>query len=205
MNARILAIALAALSTGVAAQGVQRPARVGDVAVYLGEQKSDRVRYEETVTVTAIEGEQIRTQHVRPDRPAPLEGIYTRDWATARSGTTGTVYEPAVRSVPQPLEVGRSWEGTHKGRTPSGGLFQMKLESTVAARERLATPAGEFDTFRIESRGYLSGLSFQGGFALTQKVWYAPAIDRIVRTEYREQRSLGADNVVELKAFRPAD
>jgi len=57
---------------------------------------------------------------------------------------------------------------------------------------------------RVRSRRRC-GLSFQGGWAFQQKVWYAPALDRIVRTEYKEQRTLGAESVSELKSFKPAD
>ena len=161
MKSRIPALLLAAFAAAVAAQPVQRPARVGDVAVYVGEMKTEKVRYEETVTIQGIEGDRIRTQHVRTDRTAPTEGLYTRDWGTVRSGTTGTVYEPAAAPVPQPLEVGRSWEAVYQGKGATGAQFRIKRESTVAAREKLATPAGEFDTYRIDAKGYLSGVSFQ--------------------------------------------
>jgi hypothetical protein len=203
VSRRIAAIALAGLSFALAAQEAQRPARVGDVHVYSAEMKTERKRYEEKVTVTAIEGERIRTQHVRSDRPDPTQGIYARDWATVLSGNSGAAFEPAMK-VLGPLEVGRGWESVHEVKNAAGALSRLKLESTVVAREKLATPAGEFDTWRIDSKGYLSGLSWQGGWGISQKVWYAPAIDRVVRFEYREQRSMGTDNVVELKAFLPA-
>ena len=53
----------------------------------------------------------------------------------------------------------------------------------------------------------MNGVSFPGGWAIRQKVWYAPAIDRMVRVEFEELRTLGADNVSELKQFskRPAN
>jgi hypothetical protein len=43
-----------------------------------------------------------------------------------------------------------------------------------------------------------------GGFRILEKLWYAPAIDRMVRVEYKETRPLGADNIAELKSFTPA-
>jgi hypothetical protein len=204
VNRTLVALALAATSFTASAQAT-RPPKAGDVSVYSGEQRTDHVRFEETITVTTVDGEQIRTQHVRTDRAAPSEGVYTRDWSTLRSGGSGSSYEPAVRVLPQPLEVGKASESVVQAKGASGALSRVKLESTVAAREKLATAAGEFDTYRIESKGYISGLSWQGGFAFTQKLWYAPAIDRLVRQEYKEQRTLGADNVWELKSFKPAD
>lgn len=203
---KAIALAFITLTAGAAlADPGARPAKAGDVHVYSVEQRAERLRHEEVVTVEAAEGGQLKTRHVRSDRGAPLEGLYGADWSVATSGTSGAHYEPAIRMLPATLQVGSSWEDISQLRAANGSLSRLKLESKVAAREKTKTPAGEFDTFRIESSGYLSGLSWQGGFALTQKVWYAPAIDRIVRTEYREQRALGADNVTELTQFRPAD
>lgn len=201
----LVAAALAAVSIAASAQSPLRAAKAGDVHVYAGELRTDRARFEETVTVTAVEGGQIRTSHVRSDRPAPSEGLYGTDWGTIRSGSTGTQMDPPSKVLQLPLQVGNSWESSYQTTSPTGARSRVKMESTVAAREKVSTPGGEFDAFRIESRGYLSGLSWQGGFGILQKVWYAPAIDRVVRLEYREQRTLGADNVVELKQFRPAD
>ena len=50
-----------------------------------------------------------------------------------------------------------------------------------------------------------SWASTQRGRGVTGGLVQAPAIDRVVRSEYREQRTMGADNVLELKAFRPAN
>jgi hypothetical protein len=196
---------LAGLAGSACAQAPARPAKVGDVHVYSTDQRTDRLRFDETVTVTGIEGGRIKTRHARSDRPEPIEGIYGADWAAVKSGTSGSQYEPAIPQLQHPLKVGAAWEGSYQLLSANGARSRLKMEYTVAAQEKVRTPAGEFDAFRIESKGYLSGVSWQGGFGIQQKNWYAPAIDRIVRTEYKEQRTMGADNVSELKQFKPAD
>lgn len=196
--------ALAAFAAAVNAQST-RATRVGDVHVYTVQQKADRALFEETVTVTSIEGDRIKTSHVRSDRPAPIDGLYGKDWGTYRSGSSGLQFEPPSRVLSLPLEVGKTWETAYEATTPTGVKLRVKMRSDVKAQEKLNTPAGEFDTFRIDSTGYLNGVSFQGGWGILQKIWYAPAIDRIVRLEYKEQRATGADNVSELKSFKPAD
>jgi hypothetical protein len=198
-------IVLASLAGSALAQAPSRPAKVGDVHVYSTEQRADRLRYDETVTVSAVSNGRIETRHVRSDRPTPADGLYDAEWATIRSGTSGSQLEPPLKVLQQPLEVGRSWEATTELTTSNGAKSRLKLASTIAAREKVSTPAGEFDAFRVDSKGYISGLSWQGGFGMQQRIWYAPAINRVVRSEYREQRSLGADNVTELKLFKPAD
>lgn len=205
MHGRIAA-ALSVLALVAAhAQTPPRPAKAGDVHVYAVQQKTEKLNYTETVTITAIEGERIKTAHTRSDKPGTIEGLYGRDWSTHISGVSGMRMSPPSKVLQFPLAVGTKWSHEYEGTALSGARLRIKTDSTVAAEEKLTTPAGEFQTQRIDSDGYLSGISFQGGWAFRQKVWYAPAIDRIVRTEFREHRTLGSDNVHELKEFKPAD
>lgn len=199
-----LTVALAGWSA-VLAQGVppRGTTHVGDVAVYAVQQKHDRQEYDETVTVTDTAGGMIRTSTRRPGRAQDAEGVYGGDWETAVSATSGSRFEPPWRELSFPLEPGKAWEQTSQVRGSTGALSQIRMESRVAGQEKVSTPAGAFDTYRIEQKGYLSGLSWQGGFQVTQTVWYAPAIDRVVRREYRESRPLGVHTVSELKSFRP--
>jgi hypothetical protein len=196
---------LTALAGAAHGQAAPRASKVGDVHSYAIQQKADRRNYDETVTIVAIENDRIRTRHVSSDRPEPTEGLFGTDWGTHKSGTTGMQMQPPSKVLSHPLEVGKAWEAEYEGTASTGGRIKVKMKSRVGAKETVRTPAGEFDAVRVDSEGYLNGLSFPGGWAIVQKVWYAPAIDRIVRLEYREQRSLGADTVVELKSFRPAD
>ncbi|MDB5751430.1 MAG: hypothetical protein JWP65_1851 [Ramlibacter sp.] len=204
---RIRAALLVTVSlwTAAHAQDLVRAARQGDVHVYATQQKTDRRVFDETITVTAVEGDRLRTRHERSDGSAATEGMYGKDWSTLKSGVSGATFDPPGRMLAPPLEAGKSWLAVYRVKSATGGESQVKMESRVAAREKLATPAGEYDTWRIESRGYVNGVSWTGGFGVLQKVWYAPAIDRIVRSEYREQRRPGTDNVAELKQFKPAD
>lgn len=201
----ILPLLLASAAAHSLAQDVQRPARAGDVHVYAVEQKPDRLRYEEVITVTGIEGERLRTRHARSDRPAAQEGWYGTDWSTFQSGNSGIKMEPAAPTVRHPLATGKAWEASVEAVSTTGARSRVKMSSTVAAREKVSTAAGEFDAFRIDTTGYISGLSWQGGWGYQQKVWYAPSIDRVVRSEYREQRTLGTETVFELKQFQPAN
>jgi hypothetical protein len=203
MRSLIPALAFA-LCSAASAQVAQRAARTGDVHIYAVQQKNDRAAFDETVTITAVEGDRIKTSHQRSDRPEPSTGVYGLDWAAYQSGSSGMQLDPPSRVIARPLEQGKTWENTSDVTLRSGAKARIKMQAKVVALEKIATPAGEFEAYRIESQGYLSGLSFQGGTGFVQKVWYAPAIDRLVRLEYKEQRAMGADNVSELKAFKPA-
>jgi hypothetical protein len=202
----LAALGLAWLGMGVAhAQMPQRGAtKAGDVAVYTIKHQADRQVSEETVTVTAVSAGRIQTLHKLSDRPDVVPGLYSADWGPVQSGSSGARFEPGVKLLQFPLEVGRTWEQTYQVFAPNGWHSQVEMASRVAATERLATPAGEFDTYRIEASGYRSTASRMGVFRILEKLWYAPAIDRMVRVEYKETRPLGADNIAELKSFTPA-
>ena len=187
------------------AQVATRPAKVGDVHVYSVEQRTERMTVEETVTVIGVDADRIHTSHVRTNAQSPTKGLYGKDWSVYTSGSNGLEMSPPSQVLAFPLDVGKEWENSYDGTTSAGARLRIKMNSKISAKEKVVTPAGEFEAYRIDSRGFLNGVSFPGGWGILQKVWYAPSIDRVVRIEFKEQRTLGAENVTELKAFKPAD
>ncbi len=206
---RILATGLVLLVlslSGISPASAQTRAttKVGDVHVYTGQNKTDRTSYEETVIVTAIEGGKIRTKHSRPGRAEDIVGIYDTEWNTEQSGGSGLRYEPLFRAMSFPLEPGKKWQTSSEFSTSNGARTKTQGDIRVVGMEKVKTAAGEFDAVRLENKGYLSGVSWQGGWAYTQTYWYAPSIDRLVKFEHKESRTLGAESVLELKSFKPA-
>lgn len=189
------------------ADGSSKPVpKVGDVAVYMVNQRADKRVFEETVTVASVDQTQIKSKHVRPGlNPPEIEGVLTADWAVAVSGSTATRFDPPIVGVKFPLTVGESWKS---GYLAEGATSKSKgdLEVKVVAREKVKTPAGEFDAFKIESAGWITGVSWSGSFRVAQVQWFAPAIGRFVQSEYKDYRGgqLWTDTVSELKSFTPA-
>ena len=179
----------------------ERAAAVGDVMVYSAELRSQSRTYEETVTVVAVEGGVITTRHERSDGSAPAEGLFGRDWSTVKS-SSGIRYEPPTKRLQFPLEVGRSWVSEYVATAPNGAQFRAQMALRVGAREKLSTAAGEFDTYKIEMRGQLNGISYTASWLVEQTLWYAPALDQFVRHEFREDRAGGTHLVQELKSYR---
>lgn len=206
----LLCLGFASMATSVWAQtdvATKPVVKVGDVAVFSVNMKADRRTSEETVTITAVDEAQIRSTSVRPDRtPAEMEGVATREWHQVQSGSSGTRFDPPFPTLKFPLVVGNSWKGAYEATGATGARSKGEIDFKVVSAEKLATPAGEFDTFKIESSGWITGISWQGSFRMTQVQWYAPAISRIVKSEYKDYRNgrLWNDNVTELKSFKPA-
>jgi hypothetical protein len=181
--------------------------KVGDVTVYSVNNRLENRQSEDTVTVTSVEGGLIKTKHLRPDRnPPELEGVTNLDWNPLVSGSSGTRFEPAIEIHRFPMKVGDSWKSRYDATGLTGSRSRAELEVKVAAQEKVTTPAGEFDTFRIEMAGWINGVNWQGAVRLSQTVWYAPAIGRAVRSDYKDYRnsSLNTSTLTELKAHKPA-
>lgn len=74
--------------------------------------------------------------------------------------------------------------------------------------EKVRVPAGEFDAYLIECKGYWTQVF--GGTArsaYTQKHWYAPAVRNQVKSTYEDRKSNGSPNsktITELVAHKPA-
>jgi hypothetical protein len=202
-----MSAAFVSASVWAQADGANRPvAKVGDVAVYSVELRADKRTTEETVTITSVDQTHIKSKHVRPDRQPPeIEGVRTLDWATVVSGSNGTRYDPPIVSVKFPLAVGDAWKSSFLAE---GSTFKSKsdVDYKVVSMEKVKTQAGEFDAFKIESKGWINGVSWSGSVRTEGVSWYAPSLGRFVRSEYRDFRNGRPwnDTVTELKSFTPA-
>lgn len=181
--------------------------KVGDVAVYSVHLRADNKQHEETSTVSAVTPEAIRFSHVRPDRePAALEEVFTPDLRLVQAGNTGTQFNPPLQIIKPSMAVGDSWKVAYESVGLNKSRSKGNLDFKVVAAEKLETPAGSFDTLKIEIGGWITGITWSGSIRMTQVQWYAPAIGRMVRTEYRDFRGSTPWNDIrtELKSFKPA-
>lgn len=200
-------LALATANVWAQSDGIGRPvSKVGDMAVYMINQRADKRVTEETVTVTSVEQALIKSKHVRPDlNPPEMEGILTVDLALAVSGASGTRYEPPIAGVRFPLTVGDAWKSNYLSESATA-KSKGDLEFKVVAREKVKMPAVEFDAFRIESAGWVTEVSWSGSVRIALVQWFAPAVGRVVKSEYKDYRGsqLWTDTLSELKSFTPA-
>lgn len=190
------------------ADGSKRPTfKVGEVAVYTVNNRADNKVFEETVTVTAVESDLIRFKHVRPGRePAELEGQFTPDMHQVQSGSSGTRFNPPAPLAKVPMAVGDTWKTASEMTALNKATSKTDFEYKVVGAEKITTPAGDFDTLKIESGGWVNGVSWTGSIRVAQVQWYAPAIGRVVRSEFRDFRGgrPWSDTLTELKSFKPA-
>jgi hypothetical protein len=65
----------------------------------------------------------------------------------------GAEFEPASLVFPAELQVGKRWSPRFK-RTSPDGVTNWDFDYRITGRERVTVPAGQFDTFRVEGRGF---------------------------------------------------
>jgi len=84
------------------------------------------------------------------------------------------------------LMVGKRWRfATDWLFKPKGSRGSMVVDVEVVTHERVAVPAGEFEAFKLVSKGALSGTSpinSQYVGVITTTYWYAPAARAIVKS-----------------------
>lgn len=92
----------------------------------------------------------------------------------------GMVWSPN-QTCPSEFSVGRRWSTRFRIVTPKGGDHTVDLDLRITDREQIKVPAGGFNAFRVEARGWQSGPG-PGGMHVNihwdWKTWYAPQQSR---------------------------
>jgi hypothetical protein len=86
-----------------------------------------------------------------------------------------------------PLQLGAKWSQKYSwSNLTSGGKGGFEAEARVLSQEKIKTPAGEFDTFKVEIKGFWNNaVSGQNGRS-TETYWYAPAVRNIVQRDFED-------------------
>jgi uncharacterized caspase-like protein len=104
---------------------------------------------------------------------------------------------------PAELFVGKKWHTMFKQSRPSGIVYTFRYDLKVVARETITVPAGTFDTFKIEARGY----NMQLGARVERNIWVAPGVSGDIAHEILvrlRNGSIEQNDRQELVSFRQA-
>ncbi|MCF8157303.1 MAG: hypothetical protein K9K35_14970, partial [Rhodoferax sp.] len=80
---------------------------------------------------------------------------------------------------PAELIVGKKWHTRFKQSRPNGIQYTFQYDLKVAAKERVTVPAGTFDAYKIEARGFNVDL----GAYLERNIWVTPGINSDIAHE----------------------
>jgi len=105
-----------------------------------------------------------------------------------------------ARFIEYPLEVGKKWEFKWAFTSKlNNANIRWQAEAEVKAYEKVKVPAGEFDAFKIEYKGYWNNDTSRGNGRIRQTSWFAPAAKTFVKSEYDDGYSSNLTHLVEVQ------
>ena len=186
-------LALLVIALVVAGAAAAAPA-VGDTYVYrVINVYNNEARGQVTYRVDKVDADSV-TISVSPDTVelgAPHTDIFTRDDNWLRHPLINHdvpveyTFSPAYPAYSAPLDTGKSWSVRVNATNPdSGRRNSVRVDADVLGSEHITTPAGAFDTIKVQRRVYAGDWdSFIYETNIVETDWYAPALGRAVRTE----------------------
>jgi hypothetical protein len=157
-----------------------------------------------TSTVTEITTQVIVTNVVVQGKKGSTINAFDRDWNVVASGPWR--YKPHDGpGIRLPLEVGKEWRNEYY-ETNVLTSVKSKISSLtkVSGQETVTTPAGSFETFKIERQARAFNIAAPSFFTEHQVIlWYAPEVNHWVRrtTLTKVQKRTRDSTSEELTAF----
>ena len=199
MLGRLIAMGLATqffLATQVllaghcAAQAVDPgPIRVGDRWLYdIKDTLTGDLRQAVTIVAVEVNEKEIATRTSVQGKDRSNTIVFNPDWGRIDDGIWK--HRPSdLLGIRKPLQVGKQWRAEgNSNNVQTGVIMQTSGLAKVVGQEKITTPAGTFDTFRVELTVRQINAKDQTKSTLLNVVnWYAPAINRWARknTEVR--------------------
>ena len=192
----------AAAPTETTAQEKMEDPQVGDHWTYeFRDDISGDVKSIITNTVTDLTDSQIGIRLTWAGNSNSNSQTFDRSWNLINYGVHR--YSPNDGTgIQAPLAVGKTWsvKSTDINST-SGFIAKHSGTSKVTAQESVTTPAGTFDTLKIETSYQIQNTNNVTDKAqVVMQTWYAPAINHWVKRSFtmRYHGRVTANNTVEL-------
>lgn len=152
---------------------LKRNYTVGDIARYNEINHLDDTTKEFKLQVTEVDDKNRRIFYNDGEFVSDLMGNIT----TNQRGSLDTPRQ----FYPADIYVGKKWMTSFKQSRPDGKVFDFYYHLEVVARETITVPAGTFDTFRIEAKGYNETVRAP----MERTIWIAPGINADIVHETR--------------------
>mgnify|MGYP001567113026 CR=1 FL=1 len=156
----------------------ENPYSKGTVAANTAYKVGDFYSYRQTDLLTKLEMKRLKrvVTEITETEVIYSEGRFVTDLLgnSLRFGG-GAIWSPN-QTVPTEFAVGKRWNTRFRVITGKGGDTIVDLDMRIADRESITVPAGTFNAFRVEARGWQTG-SRSGdriNNAWDWKTWYAP-------------------------------
>jgi hypothetical protein len=135
------------------------------------------------------------------DRVEYNGGEYVSDTMGNTAANPRGSFSTPRQFYPAELFVGKKWHTLFRQSRPSGIVYTFSYDMKVTARENVTVPAGTFDTFKIEARGF----NMQLGARIERNIWVSPGVSGDIAQEISVRLRNGAieqNDRQELVSFR---
>ena len=96
------------------------------------------------------------------------------------SNRVGTLSTPR-QFYPAELFAGKKWQTRFKQTRPNGIVYTYQYNLKVVGKERVTVPAGTFDTYKIEARGF----NLELGARIERDIWVSPGVNADIVQEIK--------------------
>ncbi|MBI2745032.1 MAG: caspase family protein [Burkholderiales bacterium] len=150
----------------------------------------DIYKLRQSDTLTGVEARMLTAQVTKVDRGADRVEMDNGAIVTDLMGNAvkfGPVeYDAPIQNYPAELQIGKKWPSV--GRvTIKGKTSDFNFDYQITRRETITVPAGTFDTFVIEARGW----NRTYGSSLSHTLWVVPGLNVAVKREYIARNNRG--------------
>src|SRR5262245_58881966 len=148
--AKSLAIQLLLVCYCAAQTADPGPIQVGDRWSYeIKDALTGDLRPAMTFVVAEVNDKEITTRVTFRGRDRPQTMVHDVDWGRIDDGAWKL--RPPGIGIKKPLQVGKEWRSDANGvHLQSGVTFRAEGVAKVVQQEQVTTPAGTFDTFRVD-------------------------------------------------------
>ncbi len=206
MFKHLIVISFVVLLSGLCAAQTPEPGaiRVGDRWSYdIKDGLTGDLRNAITIVVVEANDKEITTRVTFPGKDRAQTVVFDPDWGRIDDGTWKL--RPSGIGIKKPLQIGKEWKSDSNGMNLQSGIaHHASGAAKVVAQEKVVTPAGTFDTFRIDMTVRMINTRDQTRSQnWTFAVWYAPAINRWVKrtAEWRQEGRVRDSFTEELTAY----
>ncbi len=107
------------------------------------------------------------------------------EFASDLMGNTTTnlrgLFSTPRQFYPADLMVGKKWQTRFKQSRSSGLTYTFQYDLKVVAKEKITVPAGTFDAYKIEARGF----NMELGASIERNIWVAPGVNADIAHEIK--------------------
>lgn len=151
----------------------QRSYQVGDSYQHQVIDLQTRISKPLTMKVTQID--------LNAERVVYNDGEFVSDLMGNTTTNQRGVFSTPRQFYPADLYVGKKWTTRFKQSRPNNVSYTFEYKLKVVARETVTVPAGTYETFKIEARGF----NLELGAYLERNIWVSPGINADIAHEIK--------------------